>query len=102
MLFLRHTGTTPKKKNKPAAAANGDKLADSVEKLAVDEPKVKSKNLNVLEELRKSGMKRMANFVVVGKAARMAVLQPSTKFYLHRQGTLTTARVHSWAACYMI
>lgn len=46
---------------------NGDKLADSVEKLAVDEPKVKSKNLNVLEELQKSGMKRMANFVVVGE-----------------------------------
>ncbi|KAF2633989.1 hypothetical protein BU25DRAFT_486965 [Macroventuria anomochaeta] len=62
--FLRHTGTTPKKK--PAVAANGDKLADSVEKLAVDEPKVKSKNLNVLGELQKSGMKRMANFVVVG------------------------------------
>ncbi|XPS72930.1 hypothetical protein M3J09_005086 [Ascochyta lentis] len=58
-------GTTPKKK-KPAAAANGDRLADSVEKLAVDEPKVKSKNLNVLDELRKSDMKRMANFVVVG------------------------------------
>ncbi|KAF3037411.1 Hsp70 suppressor, GTPase facilitates ribosomal subunit dissociation [Didymella keratinophila] len=57
--------TTPKKK-KPAAAPNGDKLADSVEKLAVDEPKVKSKNLNVLEELQKSDMKRMANFVVVG------------------------------------
>ncbi|KAJ4983666.1 elongation factor Tu GTP binding domain-containing protein [Stagonosporopsis vannaccii] len=57
--------TTPKKK-KPAAATNGNKLADSVEKLAVDEPKVKSKNLNVLEELQKSGMKRMANFVVVG------------------------------------
>ena len=64
--FLRHTGTTPKKK-KPADASNGDKLADSVEKLAVDEPKVRSKNLNVLEELQKSGMKRMANFVVVGK-----------------------------------
>ena len=64
--FLRHTGTTPKKK-KPAAALNGDELADSVEKLAVDEPKVKSKNLNVLDELQKSGMKRMANFVVVGK-----------------------------------
>ncbi|KAF1925081.1 uncharacterized protein M421DRAFT_424110 [Didymella exigua CBS 183.55] len=58
-------GTTPKKK-KPAASINGEKLADSVEKLAVDEPKVKSKNLNVLEELQKSGMKRMANFVVVG------------------------------------
>lgn len=42
-------------------------MAESVERLAVDEPKVKSKNLNVLEELQKSRMKRMANFVVVGE-----------------------------------
>lgn len=67
-VFLRHTGTTPKKKK--ATVANGDRLADSVEKLAVDEPKVKSKHLNVLDELHKSGMKRMANFVVVGKCSR--------------------------------
>ena len=64
--FLRHTGTTPKKKKKPAAAKEGEKLAESVEKLVVDVPKVKSKNLNVVEELEKSNMKRMANFVVVG------------------------------------
>lgn len=64
--FLRHTGTTPKKR-KPASTTNGEKLAESVERLAVDEPKVKSKNLNVLEELQKSRMKRMANFVVVGE-----------------------------------
>ncbi|KAJ4344264.1 hypothetical protein N0V95_006207 [Ascochyta clinopodiicola] len=64
-MFASTLCTTPKKK-KPAALANGDRLADSVEKLAVDEPKVKSKNLNVLDELQKSGMKRMANFVVVG------------------------------------
>jgi hypothetical protein len=39
-----------------------------VEKLTVDEtPKVKSKNLNVVQEFEKSGMKRMANFVVIGK-----------------------------------
>ena len=63
--LLSHTGTTPKKK-KPAAAKEGEKLAESIEKLAVDEPKVKSKNLNVVEELEKSNMKRMANFVVVG------------------------------------
>jgi hypothetical protein len=61
--FLRHTGIIPKKKKKQA---NGD-LAESVEKLAVaDEPRVKSKNLNVVDEFEKSGMKRMANFVVVG------------------------------------
>jgi hypothetical protein len=35
--------------------------------LTVDEPRVKSKNLNVVDEYEKSGMKRMANFVVVGK-----------------------------------
>jgi hypothetical protein len=63
--FLSHTGTTPKKK-KPAASKEGEKLAESVESLAVDEPKVKSKNLNVVEELEKSNMKRMVNFVVVG------------------------------------
>ncbi|EUC41135.1 hypothetical protein COCMIDRAFT_106997 [Bipolaris oryzae ATCC 44560] len=45
---------------------NGD-LTESVEKLSVaDEPKVKSKNLNVVDEFEKSNMKRLANFVVVG------------------------------------
>ncbi|KAJ4299315.1 hypothetical protein N0V90_004559 [Kalmusia sp. IMI 367209] len=54
---------TPKAKAKPNS---GDKLAESVEKLVVAETKVKSKNLNVVEEFRKSGMKRVANFVVIG------------------------------------
>ena len=56
---------TPKPKTKKT---HGDRLAESVEKLAVadDTPKVKSKNLNVVEEYKKSGMKRMANFVVIG------------------------------------
>ncbi|KAL1801174.1 hypothetical protein ACET3X_001516 [Alternaria dauci] len=55
--------TTPKKKKKQT---NGD-LAESVEKLAVvDEPRVKSKNLNVVDEFEKSVSKRMANFVVLG------------------------------------
>jgi hypothetical protein len=61
------TGTSkPKTASKKT---HGDKLAGSVEKLAVvdDTPKVKSKNLNVVEEFKKSGMKRMANFVVIGK-----------------------------------
>ncbi|KAF2196590.1 hypothetical protein GQ43DRAFT_498411 [Delitschia confertaspora ATCC 74209] len=44
----------------------GDKLADSVSKMTVDDTKVKSKNLNVVEEFEKSNTKRMANFVVVG------------------------------------
>jgi hypothetical protein len=47
--------------------ANLDKLAGSVDKLTVEEtPKVKSKNLNVVEEFERSGMKQMANFVVIG------------------------------------
>jgi elongation factor 1 alpha-like protein len=63
-IFLRLTGTTPKKKRH----ATGDKLVESAERLAVvDEPRVKSKHLNVIAEFEKGGMKRMANFVVVGK-----------------------------------
>ncbi|KAI4906061.1 hypothetical protein J4E90_010909 [Alternaria incomplexa] len=55
--------TTPKKKKKQT---NGD-LTDSVEKLTVaDEPRVKSKNLNVVDEFEKSASKRLANFVVLG------------------------------------
>lgn len=56
-------GTTPKKK-KPVT--NGEKLADSVGKLQIEEPRVKSKNLNVANEFEKSNTKRIANFVVVG------------------------------------
>ncbi|KAK1911957.1 hypothetical protein P3342_012440 [Pyrenophora teres f. teres] len=56
-------GTTPKKKKKHT---NGE-LAESVEKLAVsEESRVRSKNLNVVDEFEKSNMKRMANFVVLG------------------------------------
>lgn len=55
-------------KKKKAAPTQESKLAESVEKLAVaDEPRVKSKNLNVIDEFEKSKSKRMANFVVVGK-----------------------------------
>lgn len=32
-----------------------------------DEPRVKSKNLNVVDEFEKSASKRMANFVVLGE-----------------------------------
>lgn len=43
-------------------------MAESVEKLSVtDEPRVKSKNLNVVDEFEKSNTKRLANFVVLGK-----------------------------------
>lgn len=61
---LNPTGTTPKKKK--TTNSNSEQLAASVEKLTVDEPRVKSKNLNVIEEYEKSGLKRAANFVVVG------------------------------------
>ncbi|KAI4911444.1 uncharacterized protein J4E92_010257 [Alternaria infectoria] len=55
--------TTPKKKKRQT---NGD-LTESVEKLTVaDEPRVKSKNLNVVDEFEKSASKRLANFVVLG------------------------------------
>jgi hypothetical protein len=63
--ILMHTGTTPKKKKTPADA-HAERLADSVETMTVDEPRVKSKNLNVVDEFEKSGSKRLANFVVVG------------------------------------
>ncbi|KAF2728416.1 hypothetical protein EJ04DRAFT_449376 [Polyplosphaeria fusca] len=57
-------------KNSQPKNANGDSLSQSVSKLSVEEspqtPKVKSKNLNVVEEFEKSNMKRMANFVVIG------------------------------------
>jgi hypothetical protein len=33
-----------------------------------DEPRVKSRNLNVVDEFEKSGLKRMANFVVLGES----------------------------------
>ena len=46
-----------------------------------DSPKPKSKNLNVLEEMRKAKMKNAASFVVVGKYNRQAsndsVLMPT-------------------------
>ncbi|KAI4605802.1 hypothetical protein J4E83_010465 [Alternaria metachromatica] len=55
--------TTPKKKKRQT---NGD-LTESIEKLTVaDEPRVKSKNLNVVDEFEKSASKRLANFVVLG------------------------------------
>lgn len=58
--------TTPGTKPRPKKT-NGEKLAESVEKLNVEEtPKVKSKNLDVVREFERSGMKRMANFVVTG------------------------------------
>ena len=61
------TGPKPKPAQKKADA-NGEKLAESTQKLAIDEStRVKSKNLNVVEEFEKSGMKRMANFVVIGE-----------------------------------
>ena len=33
----------------------------------VESTKVRSKNLDVIEEYKKSGMKKVSNFVVIGK-----------------------------------
>ncbi|KAL5433453.1 hypothetical protein PMIN07_009789 [Paraphaeosphaeria minitans] len=60
----RSAGTT-KAKTKTRGGTDGEKLAESVEKLVV-ETKVRSKNLNVVDEYRKCGLKRVANFVVIG------------------------------------
>ncbi|KAF2847429.1 hypothetical protein T440DRAFT_403332 [Plenodomus tracheiphilus IPT5] len=54
---------TPKKKKKHDKS---EVLSASVDKLAIDEIKVKSKNLNVIAEFQKSTSKRIASFVVVG------------------------------------
>lgn len=61
-----------------------------METLTVEEsPKVKSKNLNVLDEFEKSGMKRMANFVVIGKPHSSVCMRHAN---YHLQDTLTTGR----------
>ncbi|CAI6332470.1 unnamed protein product [Periconia digitata] len=63
------TGTTdgPSKQKAIPKKSAADKLAESLDKVQVEEtPKIKSKNLNVVEEFAKSGLKRMANFVVIG------------------------------------
>ncbi|KAH9876487.1 hypothetical protein J1614_003618 [Plenodomus biglobosus] len=57
------TGNTPKKKKKHEKS---EALAESVDKLAIEEPKVKSKNLNVVAEFETSALKRIINFVVIG------------------------------------
>ncbi|CAL5870486.1 uncharacterized protein PFLUO_LOCUS4723 [Penicillium psychrofluorescens] len=60
-------------KSKPSASKNGDKkkaqgeLAGGLSNLSVEEKvTVKSKNLDVLEEYKKSTRKKSANFVVIG------------------------------------
>ncbi|OJD30344.1 elongation factor tu gtp binding domain-containing protein [Diplodia corticola] len=56
---------TQAKDSKSKDEAGG--LAEGVEGIKIDEaPRVKSKNLNVLEEYEKSNMKKSANFVVIG------------------------------------
>jgi elongation factor 1 alpha-like protein len=63
-----------------------------METLTVEEtPKVKSKNLNVVDEFENSGMKRMANFVVIGRFNSTSCMR-RTEYNL--QDTLTTARAH--------
>ncbi|OCL09549.1 hypothetical protein AOQ84DRAFT_338766 [Glonium stellatum] len=60
-----------KSKKVPSKQVNGgkstNKLTESVSSLTIEEaPKVKSKNLNVLQEFEKSNMKKTASFVVIG------------------------------------
>jgi hypothetical protein len=62
-----YTGTTTKPPKKKKPILNGDKLAESLDSLDVEDPPLKSKNLNVIDEFEKSSPKRIANFVVVGK-----------------------------------
>jgi hypothetical protein len=95
-ISLRQTGTTSKKKKRPV---NGEKLADSVEKLAIEEPKVKSKNLNVAEEFEKSGMKRMANFVVVGTYSSFVDGPKSVKPSARRYSIATQSELTSLRPC---
>jgi elongation factor 1 alpha-like protein len=71
-VILISTGTKTKKS--APHHTSGDKAANDVTNsvaalgLSVEEvPKVKSKNLDVLKEFEQSNMKRMANFVVIGK-----------------------------------
>ncbi|KAF1999285.1 hypothetical protein P154DRAFT_437649 [Amniculicola lignicola CBS 123094] len=55
-------------KPKPARrTSDGHDLTTSMEKTVIEEStKVRSKNLNVVVEFNRSGLKRMANFVVIG------------------------------------
>lgn len=58
------TGSQTSKKEKPSP---GNGLTQAVAGMSIQEsPKVKSKNLNVLEEFEKAEMKDAASFVVVG------------------------------------
>jgi hypothetical protein len=74
-------------------------LVDSVGSLTVDEPRVKSKNLNVVDEYEKSGMKRMANFVVVGKFDASCIRWVVRRSNYDIQAMWITARARSWAVC---
>jgi elongation factor 1 alpha-like protein len=70
-----HTGNKAKKAG-PNKQVNGDKLTEATSALSVDDvPKVKSKNLNVVEEFRKSNLKQTSNFVVIGKYKDLSLLQ---------------------------
>lgn len=55
-------------------------LAEGVKALSVEEPvKVKSKNLDVLTEYKKSQRKKAANFVVIGMLS--SILPPLSSGY---------------------
>ncbi|KAH9879518.1 hypothetical protein IAQ61_001336 [Plenodomus lingam] len=74
--FLNQAGTTPKEKKKRKKKPHTGEISESVEKLVLDESKVKSQNLDVVAEFEKSDLKRIANFVVIGM---LDMLSSSTK-----------------------
>jgi elongation factor 1 alpha-like protein len=86
-------------------------LAESVGSLVIEETRIKSKNLNVVDEFEKSNPKRIANFVVMGKfdvprsLHRMLDLRHPNTSQCTSDANLaqvmsTTAKARSWVAFY--
>lgn len=51
---------------------------EDMEKLALHDTKIKSKNLNVLDEFKKAKKKKAANFVVIGKISPLSITVESS------------------------
>ena len=75
-------------------------ITEGVGGLSIEGQHVKGKNLDVLEEFKKSKPKNAANFVVIG----MPLIMSYRRFFLTRsiQVMSMPVRAHSWAACCMI
>jgi elongation factor 1 alpha-like protein len=52
--------------NTPSKVSSAKDVTNGVAALQLEETKTKSKNIDVLEEFRKSNAKNAANFVVIG------------------------------------